>query len=98
MNILEHIEYSNDKANVCIVKKSDKIKQFAVALGQDAVLKKHTTPIPATLIVLKGKIRFLINDQELIFQEMDTFEIPVDVVHEVHGSSNENLFLVTQEL
>jgi hypothetical protein len=53
MNILENIEFSTEKANVFHLRKNDKIKYFAVALGKDAVLKKHTTAFPATLLVLK---------------------------------------------
>lgn len=98
MNILENLEFSTDKANVHYVKKSDKIKHFAVALGQGAVLKKHTTPVPATLVVLKGEINFVFTDREFVLREFDTFEIPVDEVHEVVGVLDQNLFLVTQEL
>lgn len=98
MNILDNIEFSTEKANVCVVKKSDKIKQFAVALGKSAILQKHTTPVPATLMVLQGEIRFIMDDKEINFKEMDTFEIPVNIVHEVHGISERNLFVITQEL
>lgn len=98
MNILENIKFSTDKANVVHIKKSDKMKYFAVALGNGAVLKKHSTPVPATLVVLKGEINFVFDDREIILREFDTFEIPVDEVHEVVGVLEQNLFLVTQEL
>ena len=98
MNILENLGFSTDKANVHHLKKSDKIKYFAVALGQGAVLKKHTTPVPATLVVLKGEINFVFDDREFVLREYDTFEIPVGEVHQVVGVLEQNLFLVTQEL
>ena len=98
MNILENIEFNSDKANVAIIKKSEKIKYFAVALGEGAVLKKHSTAFPATLLILKGEINFVFSDREYVFKEFDTFEIPVDEEHEVFGVLKENLFTVTQEL
>ena len=98
MNILENISFSSEKANVCIIKKNDRLKYFAVALGNGAVMKKHTTSFPATLIVLKGEINFIYEDRQITLREMDTFEIPVNIVHEVVGISDQNLFLVTQEL
>lgn len=98
MNILENIQFSNDKANVAQIKNSAKIKQFAVALGAGAILKKHMTKVPATLVVLKGEINFVMKDEELLLKTFDTFEIPVNVEHEVFGVLGENLFLVTQEL
>ncbi|HCN11090.1 MAG TPA: cupin domain-containing protein [Kaistella sp.] len=98
MNILENIEFSTEKANVFHLRKNDKIKYFAVALGKDAVLKKHTTAFPATLLVLKGEIDFVFDDRQILLKQFDTFEIPVDVVHEVVGVSDENLFTVIQVL
>ena len=97
MNILENIEFSTEKANVFHLRKNDKIK-YAVALGKDAVLKKHTTAFPATLLVLKGEIDFVFDDRQILLKQFDTFEIPVDVVHEVVGVSDENLFTVIQVL
>ena len=62
-NIVENIEFSTEKANVFSIKKSDNLKYFAVALGKGGILKKHTAPVPATLVVLKGEINFLIENQ-----------------------------------
>lgn len=98
MNILETLEFDSHKPNVSIIRKNHKINQFAVALGRGAVLKKHTTSVPATLIVLEGEIRFLMEEREHTFKKLETFDIPVDVTHEVVGVANENIFLITQEL
>lgn len=98
MNILENVKFDTDKANVAVVTMSGAIKSFAVALGLGAVLKKHATPVPATLVVLKGQINFVFADREFVLKEYDTFHIPVNEVHEVVGILDQNLFLVTQEL
>lgn len=98
MNILENISYSTDKANVCIIRKNDRLKYFAVALGNGAVMKKHKTSVPATLVVVRGEINFIFESREIILRELNTFEIPVEEVHEVVGILDENLFLVTQEI
>ena len=98
MNILENLKFDTDKANVVKITHSDRIKSFAVALGLGAVLKKHTANVPATLVVLKGQINFVFADREFVLKEYDTFEIPVNEVHEVVGILDQNLFLVTQEL
>ncbi|MGZ5212072.1 MAG: cupin domain-containing protein [Kaistella sp.] len=98
MNILDQITFSTDKANVFNLRKTDKIRYFAVALGKGAILKKHTAPVPSTLLVLKGEINFVIGGQITALKQFDVFEIPVNVEHEVVGLSDENLFTVTQEL
>ncbi|MDN3605971.1 cupin domain-containing protein [Kaistella yonginensis] len=97
-NIVENIEFSTEKANVFSIKKSDNLKYFAVALGKGGILKKHTAPVPATLVVLKGEINFLIENQEIRMKQFDVYEIPVNVAHEVVGLAEENLFSVAQEL
>lgn len=98
MNILNQIAFSTSKANVVHLRKSDKIKYFAVALGKGAILKKHTAPVPSTLLVLSGEIDFLIDGETINLKQFDVYEIPVNVVHEVVGVSDQNLFTVTQEL
>ena len=98
MNIVENITFSTEKANVFSIKKSDKIKYFAVALGKGAVLKKHTAPVAATLVVLKGEINFLIEGKTINMKQFDTYEIPVNIEHDVHGVSDDNLFSVAHEL
>ncbi|MFC6269100.1 cupin domain-containing protein [Frigoriflavimonas asaccharolytica] len=97
-NIIENITFNNEKPSVFLLKKSDKIKYIAIALGRDAVLKKHTAPVPTTLLVLKGEINFMIGEEKTQLRQFDIFEIPVNVEHEVTGVSNENLFTLTQEL
>ncbi|WP_027375918.1 cupin domain-containing protein [Kaistella palustris] len=98
MNILENITFSTEKPNVVYIRKSDKVKYICISLGKDAVLKKHRAPNPATLLVLEGEIRFLIDGRELHFKRLDTYEIPVNVEHEVIGVTDKNLFTVVHEL
>lgn len=97
-NILDNITFNNDKASAFSLKKTDDIKYFAVALGKGAVMKKHTAPVPSTLVVLKGEINFLIQNEEIKLKQFDVYEIPVNVEHEVVGLADENLFSVAQEL
>ena len=98
MNILEQITFSTDKANVVHLRKSEAVKYFAVALGKNGVLKKHTASVPSTLLVIKGEINFVIDQQTIHLKQFDVYEIPVNVEHEVIGISDQNLFTVTQEL
>lgn len=97
-NIFNNVIFSTEKPSTFSVKKTEKIQQIAVALGKGAVLKKHTTPVPTNLIMMKGTITFKINGEDLIFTEGVTYEIPVKVEHEVVGNDAENLFILTKEL
>ena len=54
--------------------------------------------MPATLIMVKGEVRFLINGEEIILKDLDTYQIPVEVEHEVIGVQKENIFIITKQL
>lgn len=95
-NVLEKLTFRNDKQITSIIKKGENIKQIAVTLGKNAILKKHTTDEPTFLVVLKGKIRFLINNEEISLNTFDTYDIPVDIEHEVIGVEDENIFILTK--
>lgn len=98
MNILEQLQFNAEKPSVAIIKKNDHIKYFAVGLGKNTLMKKHITAVPATLVMVKGEVEFHINGETLHLKVGDTYEIPVNVEHEVIGVTNENVFLITQEL
>ena len=96
VNLADKLTFRNDKQTTYFVKDGQNVRQVAIALGEGAVLKKHTTNIPATLIMVKGTVRFLINGEEVVLKDLDTYQIPVDVEHEVIGVEKENVFIVTK--
>ncbi len=98
MNILQYTDFLADKPSVFQLRKNENIHQFAVALGNNCLLKKHTTAVPTNLIMLKGEVKFSLPDEDIILKELDVFEIPVEVEHEVLGLTDENLFVITKEL
>ena len=96
VNLADKLTFRNDKQTTYFIKDGQNVRQVAIALGEGAVLKKHTTNIPATLIMVKGTVRFLINGEEVVLKDLDTYQIPVDVEHEVIGVEKENVFIVTK--
>ena len=67
-----------------------------VAFLKGAVLRKHTTDVPAFLVMVKGEVRFLINGEEVLLKALDTYNIPANVEHELIGVEDENLFILTK--
>lgn len=97
-NFLNNLVFSKEKPSTYAIKKTDKIQQIAVGLGEETLLKKHITPVPTNLVVVKGEILFRINGEEYHFKEGDVYEIPVNTEHEVIGKGKENVFILTKEL
>ncbi|MBT8235267.1 MAG: hypothetical protein KJO04_03665 [Bacteroidia bacterium] len=97
MNIEESLIFNTEKPAVLSIKKSEDLNLMAIGLLRDQVLKKHKTNVPATLLVLKGGIDFLISDTEIPLVVHDVFQIPVNKEHEVRGTESENIFILLKE-
>jgi quercetin dioxygenase-like cupin family protein len=79
------------------IRKTETVNIFAVGLLENQVFAKHQTQQPALLIVLKGTVLFRVNSEEIRLSALDTYQIPVDTVHDVKGVDEENIFLLTKE-
>lgn len=97
-NFLNHLAFDSDKPSTHLIRKNETLHQFAVGLGKNTLLKKHITPVPTTLMMVRGSVLFRIDGKDLHFQEGDLYEIPVNVEHEVIGQEAENVFIITKEL
>jgi quercetin dioxygenase-like cupin family protein len=97
MNIIKNIPFSSEKPAVHMVRKTDTINYIAVGLLMDQILPEHKTGVPTILTVLSGAIEFCIEDKEYLLYPFDTFQIPVNIMHEVRGIEKENVFTLVQE-
>ena len=48
--------------------------------------------------MMRGKVDFNISGETVVLREGDSYEIPVNVEHEVVGRDIENIFLIVKEL
>lgn len=97
-NFLNHLIFDGDKPSTHLIRKNETLHQFAVGLGKNTLLKKHTTSVPTTLMMVRGSVLFRIEGKDLHFKEGDLYEIPVNIEHEVIGQEAENVFIITKEL
>lgn len=97
MNIAKEIRLNKEKPQILSIRKTESANIFAVGLLKDQVLAKHKTQLPTLLIVLQGAILFRINSEEIRLSSLDTYQIPIDVEHDVTGLDEENIFLITKE-
>ena len=97
MNILNTIAFNPEKPAVLSIRKSETINLFSVGLLKNQLLKKHKASIPSLLTVLTGSFEFRIDGDKILLNQFDTFQIPVDVEHEVEGLEERNIFTLLQE-
>jgi quercetin dioxygenase-like cupin family protein len=96
MNIFEDLAFSDEKPSVLTLRNTDRINVIAIGLKAGQVLKKHVTPFPALLLVLKGRISFDMDGVQTELPLSGTFDIPANVSHEVRALE-ESIFVVTKE-
>lgn len=97
MNIEKTIGFKPENPAILQIIKSKQMHYFAVGLLKGQTLKAHKTAVPAMLTVLKGSIDFRLNETITKLRYLDTFAIPSDIMHEVTGLEDENIFSLVKE-
>ena len=69
------------KPVVKILKQGDSYKVIAIGLKSGIVLKEHKTAVPATLVVVEGKVLYNEAERSVELKKDTDFEIPVNVLH-----------------
>lgn len=96
MNIAKEIQLDDRKPAILPVRRTDRRNITAIGLKKDQILKEHKTSFVTTLIVLQGRIRFVIGEQSQELAAMDVFEVPCDVYHKVIAKE-ESIFVLVQD-
>jgi quercetin dioxygenase-like cupin family protein len=96
INIIENLPISKEKPSTLVISNSDKHLTIAIRLMSGQALKKHMSPTPAMIVVLKGAIKFEMEGITSMLKELNTFEIPATVPHEVTGLE-ESIFLLIKD-
>lgn len=63
--------------------KSDNTKLIAIGLNTGIVLEKHKAPGRTKLIVIQGKIKYITENEILILDQFQTYDIPLEEIHSV---------------
>lgn len=77
-----------------IIAKSDAFKVNKITLKKGAIIKEHTTPIPAFLLVQKGQITFNYRDKKISLSAEEFLVIKANEVHWVVAEIDSELLLV----
>ncbi len=96
INIYDGLKFNDEKPAVLSVINSEKLNLKVVGLKKDQIMSKHKAGLKSLVIVLEGKIEFVINDETFQLGKFDTYEIPVNVEHEIRGIEK-SIFSLTQE-
>lgn len=61
------------------------------------ILKEHSTPIPAKLTVISGKVNYKETDRNIVLNRYDDLDIPMNVTHSVEALEDAICILIQAE-
>ena len=77
-----------------VVAKTDAYKVYKITLEKEAIIKEHTTPVPAFLLVKKGQITFNYRDEKKPLIAHEFLVIEANKVHWLEAKMDSELLLV----
>jgi quercetin dioxygenase-like cupin family protein len=77
--------------------KGNGYKTLAIAFKSGMVLKDHKTTHLAKLLVIEGKINFVIGTKEIELTKFEEFDIPTDIVHSVVAIDDSIILLMQNQ-
>lgn len=93
--ILDTINITEYKGvQVSKLSQSDNTEVLHISLAKEAILKKHTSPKDALLIVLEGNISFHINNNTYFLKKHQIFNFAKETEHWVEASENSNFLII----
>lgn len=93
--ILAELAHQNsDRPKIKILKKGEDYKIIVMGFKKGMILKEHSTPIPAKLLVIEGKVNYKEADKNLIIDKFDEYEIPINVIHAVDALEDSICLLI----
>lgn len=63
-------------------------KEIRICLTKDQSMKEHTAPAPIIVMVLEGKIKFTVANNEYELKKGDTINLDAKIPHSLLGIEN----------
>ena len=94
-DVLEQLaNQDNHQPSIKILRKGKDYKVIVLGFKKGMILKEHSTPIPAKLVVIEGKVNYKEVDKALVLDKFDELDISVDVIHAVEALEDSICFLI----
>ncbi len=73
---------------------SERPEFLSITLEKGGVLPEHTSPSDAILIVLEGRLDFLIDGETYCLEKFQDFSFPKDVTHRVEAREDSRFLII----
>ena len=98
MDILQALSFNAERSSTLVLSNSDRQQTIAIGLMPGQTLKKHISATPAMIVVLKGSILFDMEGSVEEIKELNSFNVPFGVPHEVTGLEKSVFLLIKDKV
>ena len=91
--LLEALENASGPV-VKMLQKGPGHKVIVLGFKRGMVLKEHTTPLAAKLLVIDGCVRYMEESGDIVLEKYADFDIPVNIVHAVEALEDSVCLLI----
>lgn len=92
-NLAGKVTYG-DKVNNTVVYSNNSYKMIAFAIKKDQILKPHSAPVDAPLLMLEGSAKITIGTTMHILKSGDLITLPKDILHGVYPITDCKFLLI----
>lgn len=79
-----------------VLQKGENFKILAIGFKENMILKDHKTPYKSKLLVINGSIKYCEGANEILANQFDEIEIPVNEIHKIIAISHSICLLIQQ--
>lgn len=92
MNVLQVI--TNEPVKSCTILKTVRFNAHLVVMQQGRQIAPHTSPADAMILVLEGKIAFMLNENVTVLEAGDVFTFRANEIHALQALETARFLLV----
>ncbi|KAA6226427.1 MULTISPECIES: AraC family ligand binding domain-containing protein [unclassified Campylobacter] len=81
-------EFIENKVNINCLVDDEFGKEIQIIFGKNAFMKEHKAPFAVRIQVLKGEIKFTLNNETMILKELDLISLAPNITHSLLALNN----------
>ncbi|NSL89378.1 cupin domain-containing protein [Chitinophaga solisilvae] len=92
MNVLQ--EEGNNKVKSCTVFRTKRFNASLVIMQQGQQIPPHTSPADAMVLVVEGKIAFMLNEEVTVLEKGDVLTFHANEIHALQALETARFLLI----
>jgi quercetin dioxygenase-like cupin family protein len=92
MNVMQVA--GNERVKSCAILKTERFDATLLIMQQGHQIPPHTSPANAMILILDGRIAFMLNEEVTILETGDVFSFPANEIHALQALETARFILI----